>query len=73
MRLPRSLLKRKQGDFPGSSMVKTSPSNDGVWVQSLVRKLRSHMSHSQETNHKTETICSKFNKDLKKKSILKKS
>ena len=38
-------------DFPGGPVVKTSPSNAGVWVQSLVGELRSHMTWSQ--NNKT--------------------
>ena len=36
-------------DFPGSPVVKTSPPVQGVWVQSLVGELRSHMPRSQET------------------------
>ena len=31
------------GDFPGGQDAKTTPSNAGVWVQSLVGELRSHM------------------------------
>ena len=36
-------------DLPGSPVVKTSPSVQGVHVQSLVRELRSHVPHGQET------------------------
>ena len=44
----------------------------GVQVQTLVRKLRSHMSHGQKKKKKTQNIkqkqyCNKFNKDLEKK------
>ena len=71
---------QRRRDFICSPVVKTSPSNDGVWVQSLVNVLRSHVPLGQKPNHKTETIflfyCNKFNKDFKngphKKKILKK-
>ena len=34
-----------------------------VWVQSLVRELRSHISHGQKTKSiKQEQYCNKFNK-----------
>ena len=36
-------------DFSGSPVVKTSPSNAGVQVQSLVRQLRAHISWGQNT------------------------
>ena len=36
-------------DFPGGPEAKTSPSNAGVWVQSLVRELRSRMPRGQKT------------------------
>ena len=39
-------------DFPGGPVVKTSPSNQGVWVQAPVRELGSHMPHGQ--NIKTQ-------------------
>ena len=42
-------------DFPGSPVVKTSPSKAGVWVRSLVRVL-SKISHNLWPKHKTETI-----------------
>ena len=32
-------------NWPGGPVVKTALSMQGVWVQSLVRKLRSHMSY----------------------------
>ena len=35
--------------LPCGPVVKTLPSNAGVWVQSLVRRLRSHMPCSQTT------------------------
>ena len=37
------LLESLFWDFPGGPVVGTSPSNTGVWVQSLARDLRSHM------------------------------
>ena len=51
------LLKREYlGDFPGCPVVKTSPSNAGAWVQSLVRELRYHIPWGQKSKHKTEAI-----------------
>ena len=44
------------GDFPGYPVIKTSPSNAGAWVQSLVRELRYHMPQGQKSKHKTEAI-----------------
>ena len=43
-------------DSAGGSLVKTSSSNAGVWVQSLVRELGSHMPHSQKPKHRMETV-----------------
>ena len=37
------------GDFPGGSVVKTSSSNTGVPVCSLVGELRSHMCRGEKT------------------------
>ena len=58
---------KKQGDFPGGPVVKTSPSNaKRVWVRSLVGELRSHMPHGQKNqNIKQKQYCNKFNKDFK--------
>ena len=50
-------------DFPGSPVVKTSPSNAGVGVQSLVRELRSPP--ASRPNIKQKQYCNKFNKDFK--------
>ena len=48
----------------------------GVWVQSLVEKLGSHMPRGQKTNIKQKQYWSKLDKDFKngphKKNILKK-
>ena len=38
----------QNGDFPGGPVVNTSPFNEGVWIGSLVRDLRSHMPHSEK-------------------------
>ena len=64
-------------DFPGSLVVKTSPSNAGVQLRSVVGELRSHMSWGQKNqNIKQKQYCNKFNKDFKngphQKKILKK-
>ena len=37
-------------DFPGSLVLKTTLSVQGMWVQSLVRELRSHMPHGAAKN-----------------------
>ena len=42
------LLRDKGWDFPGGPVVKTSPSNEGGAVPSLVGKLRSHMPLGQK-------------------------
>ena len=44
----KTVSRRKQRDFPGGPVVKTSPSNIGVQVRSLVGKLRSHMPCSRK-------------------------
>lgn len=42
-------------DFPGGPLIKTSPSNVGAAVLSLVRELRSHMPRDQNVpKHKTD-------------------
>ena len=38
---------REMRDFPGSQVVKTVLPVQGIWVQSLVRELRSHMPRSK--------------------------
>ena len=43
MRLSPSINSPMYGDFPGGPVVR------GVWVQFLVRELRSHMPHGQKT------------------------
>ena len=42
-------VKSNWKEFPGGPVVKTSPSNAGVQVQSLIGKLRSHIPWSQKT------------------------
>ena len=71
-----SLLKAghtKLRDFQGSPVVKSSPFNAGVWVQSLVEKLGSHMPRGQTTNIKQKQYWSKLNKDFKNGPHKKKS
>ena len=46
-------------DFPGP-VVKTSPSSSGVWVWSLVGKLKSKKIQNIKQNH----CCNKFNQDM---------
>ena len=41
--LSTAATKTKSRDLPGGPVVKTPAANAGAWVQSLVRKLRSHM------------------------------
>ena len=41
-------------DFAGGPVVKTSPSNAGVWVRSLVGELRSNMPRGQKTKTHTK-------------------
>ena len=53
---------KPDGDFPGSSAVKTSPPIQEVWVQSLVREQRSHMPPGQKKNQKQ--YCNKFSEDF---------
>ena len=55
-------------------MVKTSPSKQGVRVQSLVRDLRSHTPCDQKTKtYKQNQYFNKFNKDFKRGPYLKKN
>ena len=42
-------LKHRARDFSGGPAVKIYLPAHGVWVQSLVRELKSHMLHSQKT------------------------
>ena len=46
----------KNRDFPGSPVIKTSPSNAVGAGSSLVRQLRSHMPPGQKPKQKTETM-----------------
>ena len=46
-------------------MVRLCLPMQGLWVQSLVEELRSHMPHNKNTKHKAEAYCNKFNKDFK--------
>ena len=59
-------------NFPGSPVVKISPFKAGIWVQSLVGELKSHMPHSQKKkkNIKQKQPCNKFNKDFLKNRII---
>lgn len=53
-------------DFCRDPMVKTLPFNSGVWVQSLVRELRSHMPRDQKPKYEIKKqYCNKFNEDFK--------
>ena len=47
------------GDFPGDPVVKISPSNAGLQVQSLARELRSHMPGSEEVKYINKTVFKK--------------
>ena len=51
-------------DFPGSPVAEASPSNEGVWVQSLVAKI-SHATWSINQTVKQKQYCNKFNSDFK--------
>ena len=55
----RAGVKCSQGDFPGSPVVKISPSKAGERVQSLFGELRSHMLLAKKQ------YCNKVNKDFK--------
>ena len=54
--------------FFGGPVAKASTSNlQGVWVQSLVGELRSHMPWGQKNqNIKQKQYCNKFNKEVLK-------
>ena len=53
----QTLSKIKCAVHSGGPVVKTSPSNAGVLIWSLVKELRSHMPTSKKnTKQKTETI-----------------
>ena len=72
------LSERVQGDFPGSPVVKTSPSNVGGAGLIAGRGAKiPHASRPKNQNVKQKQCCNKFNKDLKngphqKKKIFKK-
>ena len=55
--IKKSLNKQRVScwNLPGDSVVKISPSNAGMWVQSLVRELSSHMPHSQKKTKQKKT------------------
>ena len=36
-------LRKKSGDFPEGPVIKTSPSNEGMWIWSLFGELRSYV------------------------------
>ena len=61
-------------DFPGSPVVKTSPSNaEGAGSIPGGRTKIPHASGPKIQNIKQNQYCNKFNKDFKKWSTLKKS
>ena len=69
----QTIKKQAERDFPGSPVVKTSLSNAGGWVRSLVGKLRSHKPRGQKNQGtKQKQYCNKFNKDFKNGSHQKK-
>ena len=62
------VLKKKEniGDFPGSPVVKTSPSNVGGAGSIPGWGVRSHMPRGlKNQNIKRKQYCNKFNKDFK--------
>ena len=63
-------------NFPGGAGVKTSPSNAGVHVQSLVRELDPTCLQAKDQNKEQKQYYNKFDKDFKdgphKKKNLKK-
>ena len=63
-------------NFPGGAGVKTSPSNAGVHVQSLVRELDPTCLQAKDQNKEQKQYYNKFDKDFKdgphQKKILKK-
>ena len=66
----QSFKKKNIGDFPGSPVVKTSPSNERVagLIPTQGTKIP-HASGPKNQNIKHKQHCNKFNKDLKKKKI----
>ena len=42
------VLKKSSRNFPDGLVLKDPPRNEGTWVQSLTRELRSHMPQSKE-------------------------
>ena len=59
-------LPEKGRNFPGSPVVKTSPSSVGAQDQSLVGELRfPHAPGPKNQNIKQKLYCNKFNKDFK--------
>ena len=60
--MPRVIRKRKGGHFPGGPVVKTLPSNKGMWVPSLVGELRSQGA-MMSPHAATKTLCKQINKN----------
>ena len=54
-------MERFWGDFPGGSVVKTSPSNAGGGQGAMIP----HTSQPKSQNIQQKQHCNKFNKDLK--------
>ena len=53
-------------NYLGGPVVKTASSKQGIWVQYLVGKQKSHMTYGpQIQNIKQKQSCDKFNKDFK--------
>ena len=73
----KKAIKSSYRGFAGSLVVKTSPSNIGVWVSSQVRELRCHMSlgHEIKTQNKGNILINSIKTlkmvQLKKKILLK--
>ena len=51
-----SHIKKTNRNFPSGTVVKALPSMQDMWIQYLVRELRSHMPQGQDPKHKTEAI-----------------
>ena len=54
--LPPSFNSVACGDFSGVRWLRLSLPKQQVWVQTLVRELRSHMPGGQKSKHKTEAM-----------------
>ena len=59
---------RKTETFIVVQQLKLCLAMQGVWVQSLVKELRSHIPETKKQNRKKTENCNKFNKEFKKKA-----